>query len=56
MKSHQMLAFQLENLLLVAINWVELLALAVFGFSLIFLGRKVDYLGKPAAPVEHGHH
>lgn len=42
--------------LLVAVDWVELLAVAVFGFSLVFLGRRVEYLGKPSAPVEHGHH
>jgi hypothetical protein len=42
--------------LLVVVNWVELLAVAVFGFSLVFLGRKVQYLGTPSAPVEHGPH
>lgn len=42
--------------LLVVVAWVELLAMGVFGFSLVFLGRKVEYVGKPSAPVDHGHH
>jgi hypothetical protein len=41
---------------LVPIDWVEMLAVAVFGFSLVFIGRKVEYIGKASAPVEHGHH
>lgn len=41
---------------LVALDWVGLLAIAVFGFSLVFIGRKVEYVDKPSAPVEHGHH
>ncbi len=42
--------------LLVVVAWVELLAMGVFGFSLVFLGRRVEYIGKASAPVEHGHH
>ncbi len=42
--------------LLVVVDWVELLAMGVFGFSLLFAGRKVEYLGKPSAPAEGGHH
>jgi Na+/proline symporter len=41
---------------LIPVVWVELLAMAVFGFSLVFIGRKVQYVGKPSAPVEHSHH
>jgi len=41
---------------LVPIAWVELVAMAVFGFSLVFIGRKVEYLGKAAATLEPGHH
>ncbi len=42
--------------ILVPVAWVELVALGVFGFSLVFLGRKVEYLGKPTAPAPHDHH
>lgn len=42
--------------ILIAVIWVELLAMAVFGLSLVFIGRKVEYIGKPSAPAEHSHH
>ena len=41
---------------LIAVIWVELLAMAVFGLSMVFIGRKVEYIGKPSAPAEHSHH
>lgn len=30
--------------------------LAVYGFWVIFLGRKPEFMGKPAAADDHGHH
>lgn len=42
--------------LLVPVAWIELLAMGVFGLSLVFLGRKVEYLGKASTPVGHDHH
>lgn len=42
--------------LLVPVVWVELVAVSVFGFSLVFLGRKVQYIGKPTVTADGGHH
>ncbi|MBI4912393.1 MAG: hypothetical protein HY823_06625 [Acidobacteria bacterium] len=42
--------------LLRVLLWVELSAVALFGISLVFLGRKVEYVGKPTASHgDHGH-
>lgn len=35
---------------------LDLLVMAAYGFYVIFLNRKVAYLGKPAADHGHGHH
>ncbi len=38
-----------------AFSALGLLVLALYGFWIIFLGRKAEFIGKPAVADDHGH-